>query len=439
MGALALASSLLLLLLAAPAEAQEGSPACPCLHPWAHLAGAAADNWAVHQSQNTSYPEMYGAGGCSSYDAASGPCATGATQSAAARPTWCDAMWCYVNASTCERPNAPTAMSWQDPARNTAMRGLAFSYETCGNVNDYSANRHYDALRGKTLRVSFPADSSSGYTIKTTADGKKDGSVVEFMNEIADEVGFILEPHEVSHASRSKFSSSFTACVHEVAINETDLCIGNFWVTTERLLLAQFTGALYNDEFQLLVPAVEEADKWKEQTWKSWEWDVVTERMGVPALPFTSECWTWIFATLFYMCTVLHIVEDTSYKAPEQIMSMYSTSEEEHDAGFFETQDESSAERIGRMIKAERHKHSQVVRFLSKTVTGIVSSFYAGLIGLAGGTPRHEGVSLPARVVLVGFVIFSVVILASYTASSAASLIYMVSTTRFCLRKQHRT
>ena len=24
-------------------------------------------------------------------------------------------------------------------------------------------------------------------------------------------------------------SSSFTACVHEVALNETDLCIGNFW------------------------------------------------------------------------------------------------------------------------------------------------------------------------------------------------------------------
>ena len=31
------------------------------------------------------------------------------------------------------------------------------------------------------LRVAYPADSGSGYTIVTLADGSKDGSVVEFI------------------------------------------------------------------------------------------------------------------------------------------------------------------------------------------------------------------------------------------------------------------
>jgi hypothetical protein len=40
----------------------------------------------------------------------------------------------------------------------------------------------------------------------------------------------------VSEASKSRFSSSYTACVHEVALGETDICIGNFWMTPQRLV-----------------------------------------------------------------------------------------------------------------------------------------------------------------------------------------------------------
>lgn len=64
-----------------------------------------------------------------------------------------------------------------------------------------------------------------------------DGSVVAFMHAVAAEVGFTLEYHAVSEesvaevSSRLGSSSSFTACVHEVALGETDLCIGNFWVS----------------------------------------------------------------------------------------------------------------------------------------------------------------------------------------------------------------
>ena len=51
------------------------------------------------------------------------------------------------------------------------------SYETCGNLNAYSDEKHYTALRGQHLRVSYPGDSGSGYTLKTLPDGSKTGSV----------------------------------------------------------------------------------------------------------------------------------------------------------------------------------------------------------------------------------------------------------------------
>ena len=45
------------------------------------------------------------------------------------------------------------------------------SYETCGNVNEYTDSKRTDYLDGKTLRVSFPGNSGSGYTITTVPEG----------------------------------------------------------------------------------------------------------------------------------------------------------------------------------------------------------------------------------------------------------------------------
>ena len=39
---------------------------------------------------------------------------------------------------------------------------LSYSYETCGNLNEYSDERHTRFLRGKHIRVSYPGDSGSG-------------------------------------------------------------------------------------------------------------------------------------------------------------------------------------------------------------------------------------------------------------------------------------
>eukprot|EP01043_Picozoa_sp_COSAG02_P035372 COSAG02_NODE_2529_length_8602_cov_20.688463_3_plen_104_part_00 len=65
-----------------------------------------------------------------------------------------------------------------DPADLAAEVQLYYSYETCGNLNMYTDVRHYEYLRGRHIRVSYPGDSGSGYTLKTLPDGTKTGSVV---------------------------------------------------------------------------------------------------------------------------------------------------------------------------------------------------------------------------------------------------------------------
>ena len=40
-------------------------------------------------------------------------------------------------------------------------------------------------------------------------------------------------------------------------------CIGNFWVTSDRMLIhPTFTSTVYDDEMLLVVQTVEEKDKW---------------------------------------------------------------------------------------------------------------------------------------------------------------------------------
>lgn len=175
-------------------------------------------------------------------------------------PDWCGARWCYVDAETCQRPMDPS-----DVQPGSAGSSLSYSYETCGNLNAYSEVRHYKTLRGQHLRVSYPSDSGSGYTLVTTADGRRLGAD---WAQIAREAQFTWEIAPLHEESRSMFASSFTACVHQVALGEADLCIANFWMTSARMLIhSGFTAPVYYmyDDFVLVVNAVEEADSFLEK------------------------------------------------------------------------------------------------------------------------------------------------------------------------------
>ena len=174
---------------------------------------------------------------------------------------------------------------------------VAYSYETCGNVDTYSTQNIMKVITDKTLRVSYPGDSSDGYTLATDeATGNRIGSTVDLMYEIFEEYNITAVLKEVSEKSKARYTSSYTQCVHEVALNETDICIGAFWTTSERLLLTPFTTATYQDTFYMLT---------FEETTETGFW----VNMATPFAPFTTEAWYRLAFVVLYMSTSIHLVQ----------------------------------------------------------------------------------------------------------------------------------
>ena len=93
---------------------------------------------------STCYPRTYGTeydsslgtyvGACKAYDASLSACTV------AEPPVWCARRWCWVDPLTCKRPWANSEY-FPDARLGTSMYApkLAFSYETCGNINEFSA------------------------------------------------------------------------------------------------------------------------------------------------------------------------------------------------------------------------------------------------------------------------------------------------------------
>ena len=162
----------------------------------------------------------------------------------------------------------------------SATKQLFYSYETCGNLNDYSQERHTTLPKGRTLRVTMPGDSGTGYTLVThkpdgslcpkgkcpwnTATSPRGGSFVTFMRELSKDAGILWKRVPIGKDSLAAGGgSSFTACAHMVALNETDLCIGNIWVTAKRLLIIPtFSAILYHDQMRLIVRITDEVGFW---------------------------------------------------------------------------------------------------------------------------------------------------------------------------------
>ena len=61
------------------------------------------------------------------------------------------------------------------------------------------------------------------FNYDTQSGNSKEGSMVEFMRSIRADAGFTWERVEVSQDSKELFDSSFTACVHAVAVGQTDM------------------------------------------------------------------------------------------------------------------------------------------------------------------------------------------------------------------------
>jgi len=98
--------------------------------------------------------------------------------------------------------------------------------------------------------------------------------------------GFSLDYQQVTKASGAKFSSSWTACANDVSLGYLDLCVGNYWITTDRIELGiTFLVPTAQEKFKMLhAPFAAPPPAPSYLTWMK---------------PLADEVWALIFLTWF--------------------------------------------------------------------------------------------------------------------------------------------
>lgn len=231
--------------------AQTGSPECPCVTgTWPMFADLSAGIAAA------GYPATYGLDGCRAYDQEFNTSGCGGTGT---QPAYCPNPWCYIDPELCpvnvtECSNAGLKINDQgNPGcrsrafkPSTVISGPAYySYQTCGSLDNYdgSTSRNLVYMQGKSLLTTTTNDVP--YTSRTEVDGRVEfgGVMVTFMESAMKKfdppVDLQIVDGWATGTSREKFpSSSFTAAVYDTAVGHYDVVIGDFWVTSERMLLS---------------------------------------------------------------------------------------------------------------------------------------------------------------------------------------------------------
>ena len=233
-----------------------GAPECPCVL-------NNSDVYVQLQSElfSLGLSAEYGAMGCRAYESMFG-CESNAG-------THCTNTWCYVDMKFCPlhedlcKADGATPGSDDSPHCRTrravasSLVNMSFSYETCGSMNVYSSSRHSEGVGGYSIKIAvFPwapwvVERSSGY------GGASYDFFVESLKLFIPEPTVRIIPGWATEQSRQVFSSSYTACVHDVAIGNFDLCIADLWLTPERNQLSTFVPPIRHDYFYL-------AGVWKE-------------------------------------------------------------------------------------------------------------------------------------------------------------------------------
>ena len=83
---------------------------------------------------------------------------------------------------------------------------------------------------------------------------RRDGSIVRFTHDLLKSYGIEWVQNPISEASYAAFPESvFTACIFDVALNVSDICVGSTWRTESRSRLVPFTRSLQTIEFKVVA------------------------------------------------------------------------------------------------------------------------------------------------------------------------------------------
>jgi len=249
-----------------------GHSSCPC----ANMTSVLLSTTVVSLSGFVP-PVGYGSGECRTWDSFRQECL------ARSPPSWCTQTWCYVGLTSCFHSRIYYRRSLDFPLVN----GLYYSYSTCSSSQPSSAYLDYrasTALAGQDVRVSVPyswppyyykRDPTTGlaYTgagdIYENASIPWEGAFISFLRAVVNNTPWgNVSIVTVSGAALALYPGMrWTAAVQDVNSELADFAVADFWVTVDRAELSSFTSpAVYRDQMYLWVPrpTYEPQSVWKD-------------------------------------------------------------------------------------------------------------------------------------------------------------------------------
>ncbi|CAE7455236.1 GRIN1 [Symbiodinium natans] len=368
--------ALCLLLQPAQVECQAfGLPGCPCVEV-NFLSSTYWSNFGVLQVPTSkgllvyNHSETFGSY-CAAWDAKlaglSGLCSSAGE---------CQQSYCYVDPSNCSTASYPTSYFPQ--------LGLQYSYLTCGDSASQEdfVTQIRTQLTGQTFRFAYPASSRPWHYEQ---DDGWTGSVASFFQELSVEAGFQTVQATVSEASLSLFASPWDACVHDVQMQLIDFCISVVMETDTRRQMATFTSPILAGNMKLMVR--------KEVADNRWDPALGYESVWFSFLkPFSPILWLLVASLVFTAGIFFYWVEEE-----DGTCSCCSSS----------------------MLHPRK-----ALAGLKKICEGLqygTLAFFAG--GDLGGAKIDDTRTRAGSAIRVGFAVFTMVMVATYTANLAQLLV----------------
>jgi len=389
----------------------DGADECPCIT-------SSSPDFADFQAAVTSINRGsgYGLEGCKTYDAGIHDATVSCKNN---ESHYCELPWCYVDMNLCPQDKAlceaaggviGSSISAHCRTReNTASAFLQdlkghYSYQTCGALDVYNASLETSMFKGVAGRVlKVAVEAFEPYVIER----KNIGGEVEYGGTTYDFFVQILKlfkprltlleiPGWATDESMEIWpDNSYTACVHDVAIGNFDLCVADLWVTPERAKLCTFLPSIRQDFFYLAVPKLDRVL-------------TVWERLQRPFLPFSADGWLLVAAFLFAFAVVLWL--DKVYALNVQRKKSEPT----------QPTKPSLHRKSTRLVHAEEICQMQ---YLAKFQFEIVEGFVSGSLSPELNNISDPGQHFYRRFFNLAFTFFVLVITASYTASLASILV----------------
>ena len=327
-----------------------GESACPCVDPLTNATSC------LPASNGYCYSADYGSS-CGDWDRLLGPVCEKDDP-----PAYCHSSFCFVDPNNCARKYSKSDYF---PNNN-----LFYSYATCGWLDSYNENHLAESMVSArtTFRISYPSNAFSVWTLNTASNGQRVGSFVDLVNTVLKDYGIEPSITPMSEESLGKFDESWSACVHDVALNRTDLCVGNFWATSERRLMSHFTAEIYQTSFYL-VTFVEESSSW-------------ASTMAAPFRPFQALVWVYILLLLVAVSGVILVSEHTHQVEGHQF------------------------------IEHEDNLHY-----------GALEAVYLGIMGFVSGVSAFEPNTIASKFLNIALGFFILILSATYTANMASFLV----------------